>query len=114
MDFLERDVLARLSVATFENLYRKGSQCQNAASSSEPWLWGDTHRRVGSLSQLLQLLERGEMAFAVHLGCGSDERCVTGFAFDAGRGSRSRLRPGGEIWGEEDASSGDRLAQQVQ
>lgn len=69
MDLLQRDEFAGLSVASFEDLLQIGSGCCLEAGRLWP-LGRQTYSCVCSLSKLLQLLERREMAFAVHNSCG--------------------------------------------
>ena len=64
MDLFERDQLARLAIAAFEDLAHKVSGRSRRARYPMEGL--TTHRGICSLAQLLQLLERGSMSLAVH------------------------------------------------
>lgn len=69
MNLLERDEFAGLSVAPFEDLFRTASGFYNLETRAWWLSLCSTYSGVCSLSKLLQLLERREMAFAVHSWC---------------------------------------------
>jgi hypothetical protein len=79
VDFLERDEFARLTVAALEDLNRRetvsvrllenvmGRRARGSSlASGFGGCFGHTDRGIGALTELLQLLERAGVSFAVH------------------------------------------------
>lgn len=77
MNLLERNKFAGLAISPLEDLQRKTSHQHTILSPVTTMQFvgrihhGLTHCSIGTLAQLLQLLERAGMSFAVHV-CGRE------------------------------------------
>lgn len=103
--------VCRLRPLKTYNVFTLECRLSQASQQASAWRVECTHRRVCSLSKLLQLLEGRQMAFAVHLGCFCTVRCGLGVVSGAGALSGSKMN--GKIRVKQDAPNGNRLAQQV-
>lgn len=114
MDFLESDEFARLAIAAFENLTKKLEQSPHKVNRYQGRM---THCRIGTLAELLQLLEGAVvLSLAVHvcrlLILRARLWCSFGVRNDEAR-SRRGLGVGSVSAVEEDASRGGCFAKEI-